>query len=101
MWQQAKLARVDASQFIDEEVEDTLFSSVRVQFYTWVIQSCALRGKSANRQLFYLSVLLQFRGLSRNGLRLISCFNLTLPPSTFDRFRHEELAFIDLNLRSN
>lgn len=100
-WKRAKKAMTDDDVYIDDVVEDELVRDTRVAFFTWVIQSCAVRSTAVNRQLFYLSVLLQFRGLSRNGLRLVSCFNLTLPPTTFDRYRMEELEFIDLNLRSS
>ena len=86
--------------YIEQAIEEELVHVVRVEFYTWLIQACAVRGNAATKQLFYLSLLLQFRGLSRIGLQLMSCFNLALPPTTFDRLKSIELDRITVQVRS-
>ena len=98
-WTKSKSNRLPGVQLIDIETEEFLHTKCRVDFFTWLLWACSTRGTSANRQLFYMTVLMQFRGLSRLGMQLVSCFKLTLAPSTFDRFKDEELRFIDMQLR--
>ena len=56
-------------------------------FYFNLISTLANRGNSATRQLFYLSLLLRHKGLSRTGLDLVHDMNMTLSSRTFDTER--------------
>ena len=53
-------------------------------FYFNTLSLLASRGTSVNRQLFYLSLVMQHKGLSRSGLQLMSMMNLALSPRSFD-----------------
>ena len=44
----------------------------------------ANRGRGANRQLFFLSLLAQAKGLSRTGMEVFAQMNMCLSPRTFD-----------------
>ena len=44
----------------------------------------ANRGRSANRQLFFLSLLAQAKGLSRTGMEVFGQMNMCLSPRAFD-----------------
>ena len=43
-----------------------------------------VRGRSANRQLFFFTLLAHARGLSRTGMELFNSLNVCLAPRTFD-----------------
>ena len=53
-------------------------------FFFHVLSTLASRGRAAQRQLFYMSLVMQHKGLSRSGLLLLSNMNLGLSPRTFD-----------------
>ena len=69
----------DVSRWIDEIVQDA-----QNGFFFHVLSSLAARGLSAKKQLFYISLVMQHKGLSRSGLQLLSCMNLGLSPRSFD-----------------
>jgi hypothetical protein len=50
------------------------------------------RGTSAHFQLFFISLLLNFRGLSRDGMWFLSRLNCCIPVTTYDRFIKEQVA---------
>ena len=56
----------------------------RVGFISSLLGSLANRGRAANRQLFFFSLLAQARGLSRTGMEFFSSLKVCLPPRTFD-----------------
>lgn len=56
----------------------------RVGFVCSILASLANRGRAANRQLFFFSLLAQARGLSRTGMEFFSSLKVCLPPRTFD-----------------
>ena len=61
-----------------------LVDAERVGFFFWILASLSSRGRSANRQLFFVSLLAQARGLSRTGMEFFRAMNVCLPPRTFD-----------------
>ena len=63
---------------------DELVDAERVGFFFWLLASMASRGRSANRQLFFVSLVAQSRGLSRTGMEFFRAMNVCLPPRTFD-----------------
>ena len=63
---------------------DTILADERVGFFSFVLMSLSNRGRSANRQLFFMSLLVQARGLSRSGMEFQSRMNVCLAPRTFD-----------------
>ena len=56
----------------------------RTSFYFHLLSGLASRGTSANRQLFFISLVMRHKGLSRTGLRCLSLMNLGLSPRSFD-----------------
>ena len=61
-----------------------LVEAERVGFYFNMLSVLASRGRSANRQLFFLSLLAQAKGLSRTGMDVFAAMNVCLAPRTFD-----------------
>ena len=61
-----------------------LISGVAVDFYFYVLSTLSSRGTSANRQLFFITLVMQHKGLSRTGMELLSSMNLGLSPRSFD-----------------
>ena len=66
----------------DEAAE--LVAAERVGFYYSMLNVLGNRGRSANRQLFFLSLLAQAKGLSRTGMEVFAAMNVCLAPRTFD-----------------
>ena len=68
----------------------------RVSFYFFILSVLGSRGTSANRQLFYLTLLYRHKGLSRSGIDMMGRMNIALPLRTFDNevrdhlYRYEE-----------
>lgn len=68
----------------DAKTAARLVRDEAIGFFFHAISQLANRGRSAKRQLFFFSLVMQHRGLSRNGLGLLKNMNLGLPPSTYD-----------------
>jgi hypothetical protein len=79
----AKLCHEEKRECTDIESERML-SEERAGFFSFILTSLANRGRSANRQLFFMSLLVQARGLSRTGMEFQSKMNMCLAPRTFD-----------------
>jgi len=62
----------------------SIVKSARNSFYFYVLAALGSRGTAANRQLFYLSLVMRHKGLSRSGLQLLCGMNMGLPPRSFD-----------------
>ncbi len=72
-----RLAREDeSSQIVEMERTGCFFN---------VLSCLSNRGISANRQLFFLTLLLRARGLSRSGSLLPKFMNLGLAPRSYDQ----------------
>ena len=61
-----------------------LVNKVKVDFYYYVLGALTSRGSSCTRQLFYTTLLLVHKGLSRTGIEATGQMNLTLSPRTYD-----------------
>ena len=61
-----------------------LLEAEQVGFYFFILSALSSRGRSANRQLFFMTLLAQAKGMSRTGLDLFSAMNMCLSPRTFD-----------------
>ena len=78
-----KSLRDDESADVKHHV-DSIVQGARNSFHFYVLAALASRGTAANRQLFYVSLVMRHKGLSRSGLQLLSGMNLGLPPRSFD-----------------
>ena len=58
--------------------------SSKVAFYYYLLNGLACRGNSVTRQLFFTTLLLVHKGLSRSGIEATGHMNLTLSPRTYD-----------------
>jgi hypothetical protein len=58
-----------------------LINSCRALFVAYILTTI---GKQANCQIFYITLVIRMRGLSRNGLDFLSSFGTTLSLRTFD-----------------
>lgn len=79
------LQRVKANPDYDHKVEvEEIINGARNSFYFYVLSTLASRGTAANRQLFFITLVMKHKGLSRNGLRLFGLMNLGLSPRSYD-----------------
>lgn len=94
-----KLAREvrGSSDSISPDKFNDLFERYKNKFYFHCIQSFG--GVGARLQRFHLSFLLEFKGISRSGLNVLSSFGLAVPVRTYDRYRKEAVAVADAKLR--
>ena len=79
----AKLCKDEARHCTDAEVS-SIISDERVGFFADVMCGLANRGRAANRQLFFFTLLAQARGLSRTGMEFLNSLNVILAPRTYD-----------------
>ena len=79
----AKTRRDEKRECTAEEAEE-LVATERVGFHFNLLSVLANRGRSANRQLFFLSLLAQAKGLSRTGMEVFAAMNVCLAPRTCD-----------------
>jgi hypothetical protein len=65
---------------LSRDFEDGLFKQMQLKWYGWVLSSIHDRGVGGKQQLFYISRLVKFLGLSRSGQTLLANlgFNCTL-----------------------
>lgn len=68
-----------------------LINSCRALFVAYILTAI---GKQANCQIFYITLVIRMRGLSRNGLDFLSSFGTTLSLRTFDVYFDAFLARI-------
>ena len=76
----AKTRRDEKRECTAEEAEE-LVATERVGFHFNLLANL---GRSANRQLFFLSLLAQAKGLSRMGMEVFAAMNVCLAPRTCD-----------------
>ena len=75
--------RNDADLDVSDEVKDIVKSACG-GFYFYLISSLASRGTSVNRQLLFISMVMNHKGLSRSGLQILCLMNQGLSPRSFD-----------------
>lgn len=79
------LGNVQRNPSYDRGVEvEEIVSGARNSFYFHLLSTMASRGQSVNRQLFFITLVMKHKGLSRNGLNLFSQMNLGLSNRSFD-----------------
>ena len=79
------LQKVRANPVYDHKMEvEEIVTAARNSFYFYLLSTLASRGTSANRQLFFITLVIKHKGLSRNGLRLFGLMNLGLSPRSYD-----------------
>ena len=84
-----RLNRSSPIEPIAADVEASLWTEARFDFYVWLLMSGE---KKLNRQLFYVSVLLSSFGLSGSGLSFLSHTNICLDERTFLWMKQQVLA---------
>ena len=82
-----------------QEQAEQILAEERVGFFSFVLMSLGNRGRSANRQLFFMSLLMHARGLSRSGMEFQSRMNVCLAPRTFDLELATFLSTVELRER--
>ena len=53
-------------------------------FFMFVLSCLLSRGQAGNGQMFYISLLINFRGLFRSGMKMLKALNCCVPITTFD-----------------
>lgn len=94
----AKVCHQQERECTDDEVR-ALVAAEKVGFYFSILNALANRGRSGNRQLFFISLLAQAKGLSRTGLDVFGSMNVCLSPRTFDLELNTFLSKVDASER--
>jgi hypothetical protein len=79
---------------------DSIIEGDRNGFYFHVLSILANRGNAITRQLFFTSLLLKHKGLSRSGLQIQNQMNLALSPRMFDVELRSHLVLVRNQRRS-
>ncbi len=82
----AELKRIDGDpthQF-DMQLNQQLVDTEKRGFFMYVLTALMGRGQAANAQMFYFTLLINFRGLSRSGMKMLSALNCCIPIATYD-----------------
>jgi hypothetical protein len=96
-----RLIDLDAFSPEDEREVRELIKRFQKKFMMHALISLRTRGVSTNRQIFFLSLSLQFRGLGRNGLMMMAGLGASLNHRTHGRHRLKRLATQVKELRSD
>jgi hypothetical protein len=84
--------RQDGSRFrMSQDFHDKAVKVCGPAFYMWVLQGLRHRGNHANLQIYFLTSIVMFRGISRRGVDMFSKFSMTLPVRTFDKLKKDQL----------
>jgi hypothetical protein len=84
---------------LDNEQRADIIKREGPKWFFSVITGLHNRGKKCSLQLFYLTMLLQFRGLSKNASNLTSHMGFTLVKRTYGRYEEAYLAEMQWELR--
>jgi hypothetical protein len=76
----AKVCRDEKRAFSAQESAD-LVADERVAFFFHILSLLKNRGRAANRQLFFVTLLVQARGLSRAGIEFMQSLGACLAPA--------------------
>ena len=91
---------LDGEAVSDDDIK-AVIKSERTNFYFYILHCLNNMGLSAQRQMFYVTLVAKFRGLSWSGLALLSSMGSCLSRGTY---RAEEKKLIDkiqLKIRSS
>ena len=64
-----------------------IFPQVKAVFLGWLLRSFYNISQKNSSQLFYVSLLAEWRGISRKGLDILGKMNMLLPSRTYKRYR--------------
>lgn len=79
-----RLIESDPNRQFNLGLEQRLVDTEKRGFYMHVLTTLMARGQSANAQMFYITLLINFRGLSRSGMKMLSALNCCIPIATYD-----------------
>ena len=68
----------------DAEIGALILENEKRGFFMFVLSGLLSRGQAGNGQMFYISLLINFRGLSRSGMKMLKALNCCVPITTFD-----------------
>lgn len=71
-----------------------LYDKYRLRFFIFILST--INGHAGSWQRFYLSFLLEFKGVSRSGLAVVSALGLGTKLTSYDSYRKSELDKADL-----
>jgi hypothetical protein len=77
---------------ISEEVNIALLEDCGRKFYGWLIMNVAGIGRAGLRQLFYVSFVSQYFGLTRSGMDTLGALGFLNKTSYYDNIRKEILS---------
>jgi hypothetical protein len=92
-WTVRKLMKDPLTPIADLEV---VMKKERGKWFQSTVMTLCNRSSTCNLQLFFISMILQFKGLSRNGSDFTAGMGLTLTRSTYTR--HERTFMVKLGI---
>lgn len=77
-----------------------IFPEVKAVFLGWLLRALYNISQKNSSQLFYVSLLAEWRGISRNGLDILGKMKMLLPSKTYKRYRDGALLNQKINVQS-
>lgn len=68
----------------DSGISALILENEKRGFFMHVLSCLLSRGQAGNGQMFFISLLINFRGLSRSGMKMLKALNCCVPITTFD-----------------
>ena len=75
----------------DQLLEDVVARESK-NFYGWVLASCAHIRPKARKQLFYLTFVARYHGLSVTGAEILAQYGLATKRHVYTKYHDEQLA---------
>jgi hypothetical protein len=90
---------VDDDHYVNLVINQSWLEDIKTEFYGYIIRSISSIGRNGSTQLFYITWLSQFFGLTRSGIQLHGRFGTAVALSTYDRGKKTMEAVIDDRIR--
>jgi hypothetical protein len=83
------------------DVQESLVDECGVRFLGWLLMHMASIGAKGRKQMFYLTFLLHYFGISREGISHMHDYGFGISLTTFDNMKADSVIKSSVKLRSN
>lgn len=98
---QLKLMEDNAGHQFEYDIAQHIIEHEKRGFFMFILTGLLGRGQAGNGQMFYISLLINFRGLSRSGMKMLKALNCCVPITTFDEKLKTYILVQEQKLRSS
>ena len=85
-WLQA-VAGLDGDAALTTLQQDTILADNQISFHGWLLLQINTMGSHGRRQMFYVTFIAKYYGLSREGIDLMAAYGFGVTKDMFDKLR--------------